>query len=168
MARNLATKKVVEVSGLKELQDKLKGLIDAADGPEMQAGLGQIANTGEWMLKAEARDQHWPHEAIESTFSYAKMPPTNRRKNGPSALFGIRKRGRSKPWAPGYAEWGKRTGKLVGESLATMYEFGTSKMSARPAARAVVSAMRAFYPDMAAKVFQRILERHSKTGSGTV
>lgn len=161
MARQIATKKIVEVSGLKELQDKLKGLVDAVDGQEMQSGMAQIAQHGEWMLKAEARDQNWPHEAVESTFAYGKMPPA-RKRGGPSALFGFRKRGRTRPWAPGYVEWGKRTGKLVGESLATMFEFGTSKMSARPAMRIVVQAMRALYPDMAGKVLRQILEKHSK------
>jgi hypothetical protein len=168
MARNIATKKIVEVSGLKELQQAVSKLVDAVDGQEMQTGMAQIAAHGEWMMKAEMRDQNWPKEAIESTFAYGKLPPSNRRRSGPSALFGVRKRGRSRPWAPGYVEWGKRTGKVVGESLATMFEFGTAKMSARPAMRIVVQAMRAFYPDMAAKVLQKILDKHQKTGSGTV
>jgi hypothetical protein len=168
MARNIATKKIVEVSGLKELQDKLKGLVDAVDGQEMQGGMAEIAKTGEWMLKAEARDQNWPKRAVDSTFSYGKMPPARKRSKGPSALFGFRKRGRSRPWAPGYVEWGKRTGKLVGESLATMFEFGTAKMRAKPATRVVISAMRAMYPEMVGKVMERILAKHQKTGSGTV
>lgn len=67
MARNIATKKIVEVSGLKELQDKLKGLVDAVDGQEMQTGMAQIAAHGEWMMKAEMRDQNWPKEALDST-----------------------------------------------------------------------------------------------------
>lgn len=162
MARNLATKKIVETTGLKELQDNVSRLIDRMDGVEVQAGMAQIAKHGEWMLKAEARDQHWPAEAIESAFSYGKLPAANRRSRGPSALFGFRKRGRTRPWAPGYVEWGKRAGKLVGESLATMFEFGTAKMRARPAARIVVQAMRAFYPEMAAGVFRNIIAKHTK------
>lgn len=161
MARQVATKKVVEVSGLQELQKTVASLIDAVDGAEMQAGFAEIAKTGEWMLKAEARDQNWPKEAVESTFSYGKLAPSNRRRQGPSAIFGFKKRGRSRPYAPGYVEWGKRAGKLVGESLATMFEFGTSKMAARPAMRIVVQAMRAFYPDQVGKVLQKILDKHT-------
>lgn len=160
MARQIGTKKAVQ--GLEELQANVADLINRFSGTEAQAGMAQIAKTGAWMLESEARDQNWPHEAVESVFSFGKLPPERRQKKGPSALFGFRKRGRSRPWAPGYVEWGKRTGKLVGESLATMYEFGTAKMSAKPAARQVVTSMRAMYPDMVAKVFKQLIEKYAK------
>lgn len=161
MAKQIATSKLVAVSGLKELQDNLAGLVDRVDGAELQAGLGQIAKHGEWLLKSEARDQGWPERAVESSFNYTKLPPARKQK-GPSALFGFRKRGRSRPWASGYVEWGKRKGKLVGESLATMFEFGTAKMRARPALRGVVSQMRAIYPEEVGKLLKQILAKHAK------
>lgn len=188
MARNIATAKLVQVSGLKELQDNLAGLIDRMDGEELQAGLKGLAIKGAQMLEERASSQGWPKRAIESIFVFGKISSNTRKQKGPSSLFGFRKRGRSQPWAPGYAEWmprntrgrghaetarevkriegqiAKRTvaagARKIGESLATMYEFGTAKLRPRPAMRPVIAALKAIYPDEVGKLLQKILDKH--------
>lgn len=81
-------------------------------------------------------------------------------------LAGIRKRGRSRPYAHNYREWharsartllrwrGKKgakqiaggrtvmTGQLIGMSLAKMFERGTAKLKPRPFVRAAINAGR--------------------------
>jgi hypothetical protein len=185
MARNIATKKLVAVSGLKEMQDRVKGMIDAVDGAQMQSDLGDLAKRGAVLLEANALAQNWPKDAIKSIFVYTKLDPKeSRRKRGPGALFGFRKRGRSKPYAPGFREWfpgrsasmrakslvipgfkGKEGAlQKIGMSLATMFEFGTSKMAARPALRPTIAALRAIYPAALGGILQKILAKHTIGG----
>lgn len=156
MARQLVSGKAVEVYGLQELQDRILKLKDSVAGDEAQAVLADIAQRGAKRIRAEAQSQHWPYKAIESVFAYTRR---HNESKVMSTLCGIRKRGNSKPWAAGYVEWGKRTGKLLGESLATMYEYGTSKLSARPAMRPVMSEMRSTVPKNIADGYRSIIER---------
>lgn len=187
MARNIATRKMIELSGVKEMQQNISKLLTRMEGIEAQRDLGELAKKGASMLEAEARSQGWPEDAIESIFVYSKLDPKeSRRRRGPAALFGFRKRGRSQPWAPGYREWfpgrskstrakslvlpglKSKAGTLqkVGMSLATMFEFGTSKMRARPAMRKVIARMRAIYIPEVAAILQRIFAHHSRTVGG--
>jgi hypothetical protein len=57
---------------------------------------------------------------------------------------------------------GLATGRLVGESLATMWELGTSKMAARPFFRPAVMAVRTQLVARIAAGFNRIIEQLSK------
>lgn len=185
MARNIATKKLVAVSGLKEMQANVSRILDAMDGRELQADLGQLAAKGAALLEAAADAQNWPKDAVDSIFVYSQLAPNERRrKSGPSALFGFRKRGRKQPWAKGYREWfpgrskstrakslvlpglKSKTGGLqkVGMSLATMFEFGTSKLRARPALRPTIAKLRSIYPAEVGAILQKILAKHTVGG----
>jgi hypothetical protein len=182
MARNIATTKLVNsVAGLKELQDNIGKMIDRFDGQELQSDMAALAMKGAQMLEDEAAAKGWPKRAIESIFVYGKLDPKERRRKGPSALFGFRKRGRSEPYAPGYVEWNPgrsrsmrakslvlpglktATGALqkIGMSLATMFEFGTAKMKARPALRPTIFRLKARYPAELAAILHNILAKHS-------
>jgi hypothetical protein len=138
MAIRIGTGKAAEVVGLKELVARLRDLQGKFDGKEVYDVLRQGAGIGEWEMRRSAQDRGWPHEVANSLFAFARPAagkPT-------AALYGVRKRGRARPWAPAYVEWGKRAGKPLGESLATMFEYGTSKMRARPAVRPAITAAR--------------------------
>jgi len=124
--------------GLKELATQLKELDAAVVGPKMQKILGEAADIWLSNFKLTAQVAGWPHRAIESAFTYSK--PGGKRKQ-PSALFGITKRGKTPPYAPGYVEW-QGEGRTVGMSLATMFEFGLHtghNMAPRPAFRPALS-----------------------------
>lgn len=174
--------KVLELLQVEQVKESIARLMKEVD----QADLGQIAIRGARMLESSARAKGWPRRAIDSIFAYSKLDPNESRRKGPSALFGFRKRGRSQPYAPGYVEWNpgrsksKRAKSLVipgvkakdgalqkvGMSLATMFEFGTSKMRARPALRETIATMRAIYPAAVGAILQNIFAKHNRTQSG--
>lgn len=197
MARNIATRKLVEVSGLKQMQQNIAQIVSRVEGAAMQRDLGQLAAKGASMLESNAKAQGWPQDAIKSIFVYSRLDPKeSRRRRGPAALFGFRKRGRNQPYAPGYREWtagntgagghdgsakearrrlarvARRTvaagARKIGESVATMFEFGTAKMAAaRPAMRPTIQAMRASYVADVGAILQRILASPAGTQSGS-
>ncbi len=146
----------IKIEGLEQLQKRISKIRDSVAGDEAHALMVDIAQRGATRLRAEAQSQHWPYKAIDSVFFYGKRRYGERFL---TTLFGIRKRGRKRPFAPAYVEWGKRAGKLIGESLATMYEYGTSKLSARPAVRPVVAEMKRTVPDRIAEGYKAIIEK---------
>jgi len=152
MARKIAS---FSIRGIKELTDQLKELDKAVVGPLIYDVLGDA--TGIWRRRfvQEATSKRWPKRAIASAFTYSKPDPRERTRKRATALFGIRKRGRNKD-APGYVEW---AGGTLGMSLATMFELGTSKMSARPAFRPSVYASREAMKDKIEDGVWAILEQ---------
>jgi len=88
-------------------------------------------------VRSKMRSARWPAELQDNIFIRAKGIPEQSgltsalksKRSKMSVLVGIGKRGKSKPWLPGYREWtavpyGKSAGKLIGESVATMLELG--------------------------------------------
>ena len=145
-----------EIRGIKELADQLKELDKAVVGPQIYDVLGKATRAWRQRFIQEATGKHWPKRAIASAFTYSKPDAREGTRKRATALFGIRKRGRSRPYAPGYVEW---AGGTRGMSLATMFELGTSKMSARPAFRPSVYASRETMKDIIEDGVWAILEQ---------
>ena len=149
-----------EIRGIKELTDQLKELDKAVVGPLVYDVLGDATRIWRQRFIQEATGKRWPRRATASAFTYAKPDPRERARKRATALFGIRKRGRSRPYAPGYVEW---AGGTLGMSLATMFEFGLHKrkhhMAARPAFRPSVSASREAMKDKIEDGVWAILEQ---------
>lgn len=144
-----------QIRGIKELTDQLKELDKAVIGPHVYDVLGKATRAWRQRFIQEATGKRWPKRAIASAFTYSRPDPRERTRKRTTALFGIRKRGRNKN-APGYVEW---AGGTRGMSLATMFELGTSKMSARPAFRPSVYASRETMKDIIEDGVWAILEQ---------
>jgi len=134
-----------QVKGIKELAAKIKAIGDATMSREALRILGDASNQFRVKAIQNAKSANWPHEVIDNAFVDARpaLGFTGKRVKKISALFGFAKRGRSKPYRPGYVEWNaKDTGRLIGMSLATLFEFGGSKVAARPAFRPALASAR--------------------------
>ncbi len=132
------------VYGLKEAQDELKSLVKdlggEASGSYIQRSIWDVireaASSAARFVAASARrvlpgsshtrdGKSGTARVVESIFAYSRE--TARHRN-PSAIFGVKKRGRYKPFAPAYLEWRAKAGGLLrGMSLATMAEKGTKR-----------------------------------------
>jgi len=157
MARKIAS---FEIRGIKELTEQLKELDKAVVGPHIYDVLGRATRAWRQRFVQEATGKRWPKEAIASAFTYAKPQPGEQSRKRATSLFGIRKKGRAAPYAPGYVEWwGKSQGRYIGMSLATMFELGTSKMSARPAFKPSLYASRETMKDIIEDGVWAILEQ---------
>jgi HK97 gp10 family phage protein len=163
----------VSVDGLSKLQRNVHQIVDKAQGEAVMTVLGRAANQFRRQAIANAESEGLPKEVADSIFAYGRL--TKVRKN-PSALVGI-KRG---PGSPSYVEWVAHTptgtrsaqgtgrtinakaepGKVIGMSLASMFEYGTSKMPPRPYfARALKEKrpeVRAFVREELLKVLTRV------------
>jgi hypothetical protein len=115
-------------------------------------------------ISAKAVAARAGHDTAASTFHTESTDAPNYKLL--TQLAGVRKRGRARPYAPGYREWqaktartnlkwrGKRSarriaggrtvlaGQVVGESLAKMTEKGTRHMRPRPFWRSAMAAAR--------------------------
>ena len=121
--------------------------------------LGEGAGMLKARVKANAEAQGWPKAVIAAIFTYADMAKDRRKRR--AALAGVRKGAPPRRDMKIYREWypgrsksmrakslvlpgtksAKGTGlQKIGMSLASMFEYGTSKMSARPAFRPALKA----------------------------
>jgi len=153
----LLTKRAIEISGLKEILDKIKTISSEVDGAGDK--LWQIASEAAEMVKEEiessARSVRTPSDVYRDLFSTTgKKQFSAGGTRTISQLAGIKLRGRSRPYAHAYREWRAKAsytrvryrkrrkqfvsagsvaqGQLLGMSLATMWEKGTKKMRPRP------------------------------------
>lgn len=153
-----ANKPIVEQ--LRELEKKLGDLRDGGSGrlaKDVVTNAGRIAFNA---VVSSAAAANVPHEAQQDIFISTRQPEN---KKGISVLVGLRKRGRGQPYAHGYVEWfagsqrggfkkTQRTrtkqrslsvrGRKIGESLATMWELGTTKHAPRPFFRTAIERAR--------------------------
>ncbi len=180
MARNVLRgggKAVREsVIGLKELERKLRAM--SPDHPEMRKQLQAIvsAAAGEMRdeMRTQARSAGWGgqnlrtkqgivtgQEAINSIFSYGRPKETGRAKV--SGLAGVSKQRTMVEWTAGRRPRSPRAkvapGRKVAMAFATMLEFGTSRMSARPAIRTAVKTARTRIIDRVTNGFQAVYQR---------
>jgi len=153
----LLTKRAIEISGLKEIMDRVKAIAGEMDGAGDR--LWQIASEAAEMVKGEiessARSVRTPSDVYKDLFhTTSKKQFSAGGSRTISQLAGIKLRGRSRPYAHAYREWRARAsytrvkyrrkrkqfvsagsvaqGQLLGMSLATMWEKGTKKMRPRP------------------------------------
>jgi hypothetical protein len=157
MMPRLLSKRAIEVSGLKEILDKIKAIAGEMDGAGDK--LWQIASEAAEMVRDEvesaARSVRTPSDVYRDLFSTTgKKQFSAGGTRTISQLAGIKLRGRSRPYAHAYREWRAKAsfsrvkyrrrrkqfvsagtvqqGQLLGMSLATMWEKGTRKMRPRP------------------------------------
>lgn len=175
--------KLVQVLGLKDIQARIKAIADASVRDEAAEVVGNAAAAARDAIYAHAEAQNVPHLALEDVYLYTRQPSGEGKRDSVAALAGVRKAGRHFD-AHGYVTWfasmqrGKfdktsRTnrkksspfvptaGKRIGESLATMWEFGTTKMRARPFFRPAITSVRSTALSIIADGYRAILERHS-------
>lgn len=195
MPRNVTTggkaaREVSAVFGLPELKKQVKALQGATVSAEAQSIVGEAARYLSSEIRHGAESVNVPHEVFKNIFSYSKpqtLPSGKAAKV--SALAGIRKRGRARPYAVSYAEWknrfaytrlrfrsvipGKRYGQKkavgagevaagdkVGENLATMWEIGTSKQRAKPFFRPAVERGRSRVVQMIASGYKLLIAKY--------
>lgn len=177
--------RVVQVLGLKEVQAKVREIADAFVKEEAARIMGQAAEIVVDQARSNAQAANIPHEAMDDFYVYERQFDVDRRlpRDSVTALAGLRKHGRK--GARAYVKWfastqasagrdktnrGKRRrdrfkltmkGTQIGENLATMWEFGTSKMPARPFFRPAIQQVRSTVLTAIANGYRGILDRHS-------
>lgn len=175
--------KLIQVLGLKEIQGRMKAISDAVVRDEAGEVVGNAAAVVRDAIYASAESQNVPHRALEDIYLYIRQPNGQGKRDSIAALAGLRKKGRRAD-AHGYVTWfaglqrgsfdktnrtrRKRgadfvpaSGRRIGENLATMWEFGTTKMRARPFFRTAISSVRGTVLAIIADGYKAILERHS-------
>lgn len=159
----------VRVEGVKKLRAHISDLIAGMDLDPKSVGrktavvrrahamitetLTEAANVIKTEGQSRARTQGWPGRTIGTFFTFAD--PEGMRPKKTTALTGIRTGAptmRGKKDTRIYKEWKAAStksprakqpvGALIGESLASMYEHGTTRMQAKPAFRPAVAAAR--------------------------
>jgi hypothetical protein len=173
-----------EVTGLKELERKLKAL--SVDNPQLRNDIfgvvGDAADELRDEMKSAARGAGWGaqsirfrgprrsgvmrgEDAINSIFAYAKPRGGDFRKRI-SALAGVSKQKTLIEWRAGKFPKSPNAkiapGGAVAESLAAMLEFGTSNHPARPAIRGVIRGQKAKMIDAITTGYNALLEKYSK------
>lgn len=150
----------VQWSGVRELQRDLQALSDTltkSDRIKLTLSIDEVIASGAHHLRdairSRAEAQGWPHRVQRAIFAYTDLSKRQGKKR--TAIVGVRSgaptmsRGRSEVKSKQnpqgiYVEWiGKSfeittlvsSSKLIGESLAGMWERGTKKMRAKPAIR---------------------------------
>lgn len=174
--------KLVQVLGLKDIQARIKAIADASVRDEASEVVGTAAAAVRDSIYSHAEAQNVPHEALEDIYMYVRQPGGEGKRDSIAALAGLRKAGRRLD-AHGYVTWfaGKQrgafdkttnrkkgavlvvpgSGRKIGENLGTMWEFGTTKMAARPFFRPAIAAVRSTVLSIIADGYKAILERHS-------
>ncbi len=173
--------KTLEILGLKEIQANIKKIADACVEDEAAQVTADAAGVARDEIYSQAAAQNVPKRALQDIYIYIRQPNGTGKQTSVASLAGLRKRGRASD-AHGYVTWyaskqkgafdktehTKRKGKSlriqgtkIGENLATMWEFGTTKMQARPFFRPAISAVRNSVLQIIADGYKAILDRHS-------
>jgi hypothetical protein len=173
-----------EVTGLKELEKKLKAL--KGDNPqlvsEMYEVVGAAAEEVRDSMKASARAAGWGgeratvktgrgvsvvsgQEAIASIFAFDKPRGGNSKKRI-SALAGAGKKRTMIEWRAGRHPKSPRAkvapGGKVAMSLVSMLEFGTTNRRARPAIRQAIAGAKSRIISRIADGYKTLLAKYSK------
>jgi hypothetical protein len=168
-----ASKKNLEVSGIAEVQDAINESL-VAMGSSLAISRGkkiaitrrafQILNKTLYDSAAlvkgrgvsNAQSLKWPREAVAGFFAY--YDPDKPRKT--TALAGISKRKSMAEWRAGKSKSPRAKappGTKISMSLATMYEYGTSKMAKRPALRPAITSMKGAVLDRLKNGYMEVL-----------
>jgi hypothetical protein len=180
----------VKVQGVKELRATVGNLIAALDKDE-RSKYGKIAydtmaDASKYLrdaIRNEATSQGWRRASIAAVFWYGEIKRQysgiDGRETGFSRrlranLVGIRKGAPPRQDPDIYAEWKaganntspkrKRSGgQTIGQSFASMFEFGTSKMAARPAFRPAYQKAKPTIRQMIIDGYTRIIDDVNRT-----
>lgn len=136
-----------EWRGVKQLRKEIDLLIGHMEGTEKSSALMAMEDVMRApvelmrdIMKDRETSSRWPSEVIAATFADPDLSKQTGKKR--AAVAGVQTgsprgrypdvRSRSNPRGV-YVEWGKRSGKIVGMSLARIFESGTRKFPGRPA-----------------------------------
>lgn len=170
----------VEVTGLKELERKLKALGkgNPALSQNMWRIVGKMADGLRDEMMSAARAAGWAsvrlkykgrhksgvvtgEDAIRSIFSYAK--PRSQVRQRYSALAGVGKKRSMFEWIAGRHPKSSKAkvapGNPVAMSLATALEFGTTVMQPRPAIRATILAAKSRIISSLSEQYKSLLQQ---------
>jgi len=153
-----------QVKGLKELAAQIKAIGEVVVSRQAYKVIGDSLMVVHDKAKSNVIAANWPHETLDNFFMDAR--PSKRTEKKITALMGIPKRGRSKPYRPGYVEWKgtkEQRGRTVGMNLATLYEFGGTKTTARPAFRPAVQSERGKMLDILESGLKEIIAGAAKS-----
>jgi len=176
-----------EIQGLKELERKLKAL--ATDNPALTGDLRKLVGDAAADVRNEMRSRAmgagWASQSIktrkgvtlatgqqviDAMFASSRGDSSNPRQRI-GAVAGVSKRRSMVEWVAGRvtaASWPTRTprrvkpGGLVAEAFATMLEFGTTRMRARPAINPAVQAAKPKVISTLADGYNALLLKYSK------
>ncbi len=169
------------VTGLKELNAKLKAL--SPENPDMARWLQNVVGKASIEMRnemvAQARAAGWGgqrlrskggmvtgDEAIASIFAFTRSSKQTRRAAKVSALAGVTKGKTMVEWRAGRYPQSPRAKvawkKLVAMAFATMLEFGTTRMAARPAIRTAVKTARPRVIAAVADGYKAVLKKFSQ------
>lgn len=179
----------VRFEGKKEIEKRVKALMMETDADNIASKLytvaAEAAKTVADEIKQSAQSKKVPRDILKDIFSTSKPKRFSSEGKRPIAqLAGIKLRGRQKPYAHAYREWrGKHSftkirinkrrgtivnrgtteaGKVIGMSLATMYEYGTTKMRPRPFVKPAMNMARPKVKTILTEGFKGILEEHTE------
>ena len=157
MGRNIGSSKQLEIHGVQDLLGNIEDIIAGLKGPPGRRAavtrraseiLGKELHAAAVIVRDETKrrtiSQNWPHEAIAGIFAY--FDPNKPKRS--TALAGVSKRRSMVKWARG----------TIAMSLATMFEYGTSKMRARPAYRPALQAVRDSVLARVAQGYKKVIE----------
>lgn len=142
--------KVEGITALRKRVDELAKVADKtskAQGAKLAADL--LINTARGVrddIRNAANQLGWPRATVKSVFAFGDLRAEELPRTVRASLVGVRKGAPPRKDEQIYKEWHARGdnksprkkaggGTLIGMSLAAMYEFGTTKLQARPAFR---------------------------------
>lgn len=180
-AVNVQQGRASRVYGLPEIQKRLREISDAFVKKEAEMVISDATLVVYDALRSHAASVNVPRDARADIFMYTRQPNATGKADRVTAVAGMRKLGRGKD-AKGYRKWfagrqvgafektehnrkkgrGKLTmpGTQIGENLGTMWEFGTTKMPAKPWARPAVQSSRSTVLSKLVAGYNAILQRH--------
>ena len=165
-----------KVEGIMALRRRMESLGAVADSRsraqaanEAQDVMNNAAKFGRDAIRVAAATGGWPNRLIETIFKFGDIAKGDLPRSLRASLVGIRKGAPPRKDPTIYKEWKARgenvsprkkrgAGELIGMSLATMYEFGTTKMAARPAFRDTYKAIRPIIRLRLIEGYKRIIE----------
>ena len=168
MARSVITARQADVSGLKELisnlEDLAKGLNGYAQNSLARNTMQAIGETAQEEIEAPAKSNA-VSKGVPTVVKDSIFTDFRRIRGGSSirmsALVGVNKRRSMREWTatanPKSARAKVAPGGKVAMSLATMYEFGTSKMGPRPYLRPAVETGRITAPVKLGKKLRAVI-----------
>lgn len=149
----------VRVEGLRALQLRSAELAKIADkdsrGRAATLAASELSSVAEFArdsIRSSARAIGWPRRIIDTIFKFGDIRQDSLPRSVRASLVGVRRGAPPRRDEEIYREWrasGKNkspnrkrgAGDLIGMSLASMYEFGTTKIYARPAFRVTYKAI---------------------------
>lgn len=165
----LLTRKLKRIEGINNLAEHLNQLGDAVDGEAVIDTLYRAARMARDEIRDLApEDPKWAKGASVKGAVFAYRGHPHKDPQGPSVLFGVSKKKSMLEWTAGKHPKHPRAkippGGKVAMSLATMFEYGTTQLSARPFFRPAMAAIR----PMAARVISEGVGAAIKKALGTL